>query len=170
MRKIVLSILFTIIIFLGKGNVQAQLYLPEANPCDVSAEEILSVIKSVYNLSPISEEVLIAGEIRTGYLRVPKEPLSVIQAFAMVGYSLKTASFRFYLIRQTEGKANKLEIDLRDIKKGRAKDVILEKGDVIFVPRGYVDGKLLQPSEPVYLRVPRGTDYPIKVPDNRISK
>jgi len=76
------------------------------------------------------------------------------------------------LIRQSaEDKTKiKLEIDLREIKQGRAKDVWLEKGDVVFVSRGCVDGKLLPPLKPVYRRIPSGVDYPINIPNKRNAR
>jgi hypothetical protein len=98
--------------------------------------------------------VLIAGEVWTGHIRGTKEVLSLpqtsewlslTQTLATIGGVLKTANHTLYLIRQSaEDKTKiKLEIDLREIKQGRAKDVWLEKGDVVFVSRGCVDGKLL---------------------------
>ncbi len=50
--------------------------------------------------------------------------------------------------------------DIRDIRKGFIRDVILEKGDVIYLSRGCVDGKLLPPTGPIILRGPGGTDEP----------
>ncbi len=163
MSKVIICVLLTILVFLGRGEVYAQTSLAKENPCQPSAEEILSVIKFVYKWSPSPKKVLITGEVRTiGYLHIPEEPLSLIQVVAMIGGVLKTARGPVYLIRQSsEDKTkSKLEIDLIGIKQGREKDVILEKGDVIFVPRGCVDGKLLPPP---------GTDFPIRVPNKRIA-
>lgn len=172
MRKLILGILFTILILLGKVEVYSQTFLPKENSCQPSAEEILSVIKNAYNLSPVSDGVLIAGEIRTGHILTSKVELSLFQAIAIVGGVLKTAKQPVYLIRQAADDKTKirLEIDLRDIKQGRAKDRMLEKGDTVFVLRGCVDGKLLPPKGPIYLRRPAGTDYPINTPNKRVTK
>ncbi|MEJ7700875.1 MAG: hypothetical protein WKF71_14685 [Pyrinomonadaceae bacterium] len=98
--------------------------------------------------------------------------LSLTQTLATIGGVLKTANHPLYLIRQSaEDKTKiKLEIDLREIKQGRAKDVWLEKGDVVFVSRGCVDGKLLPPLKPVYRRMPPGVDYPISIPNKKNAR
>ncbi len=62
MRKVILSVLFATLILFDKSEVHAQESLTKDKSCQPSAEEILSVIKSVYNLSPLPEGVLIAGE------------------------------------------------------------------------------------------------------------
>ena len=181
MRKVILSVLFATLILFDKSEVHAQESLTKDKSCQPSAEEILSVIKSVYNLSPLPEGVLIAGEVWTGHIRGTKEVLSLpqtsewlslTQTLATIGGVLKTANHTLYLIRQSaEDKTKiKLEIDLREIKQGRAKDVWLEKGDVVFVSRGCVDGKLLPPLKPVYRRMPPGVDYPINIPNKRNAR
>jgi len=64
MKKVIISVLFTIVILLGKGEIHAQTSLPKDNFCQPSAEEILSVIESVYNRSTFPKGVLIAGEVK----------------------------------------------------------------------------------------------------------
>ena len=163
MRKLIFSVLLAAIILLGNEEIQAQKSLPKEDYCQPSAEEILSVIKSTYNLSPTSEGVVIAGEIQTLHIREAKEPLTLTQVIASAGGVLKTASDLVYLIRlsnEDESKS-KQEIKLSDIKRGLIKDVILERGDVVFMPRGCVDGKLLPPTKSPRV-ITTLTDSPIK--------
>lgn len=173
--------MFTAVILLNKSEINAQISLPEDNFCQPSAEEILSVIKSAYDLSPTSEGVIIAGEIRTSRLIIekspvlttrPYEPLLLTQILAASGGTFRTAKHPFYLIRESveEKTKIKLEIDLRHIKQGRVKDIAIEKGDVIYISRGCIYGKLLPPTKPTNPREPIWTDYPNGFPNQRIAR
>ncbi len=51
MKKIIISVLFIIVILLGKGEAHAQTSLPKDNFCQPSAEEVLLIIESVYKWS-----------------------------------------------------------------------------------------------------------------------
>src|SRR4051812_48049096 len=114
MRKVILSVLFAIVIVLAKVEVYAQTSLPKETTCQPSADEILLVIKSVYNLSPNAETLLIAGETRTTQLRISDLPVSLTRATAAVGGTFKTANHPFYLIRQSAQEQTKtiLQFDL----------------------------------------------------------
>lgn len=175
MKKLILSALFALVVLLSKVEVSAQTSLPEQNTCQPPAEEILSVIKSVYSASPNTESVLIAGEVRAGATRLwlCERPLTLRLAIAVSGGVLKSASQPYYLIRRSAEDKTKtiLEVSLSDIKRGLAKDMKLERGDVIFVSRGCLDGKLLQPTNPEFLPdIPRWRDYPIGVPKKRVAR
>lgn len=150
MKKLIIIGLFAIVIFAGTGEICAQSSAPTNTPCQPSAEEVLSLIKSAFNLSPVSDAVLVAGEVPAGgqHLRVSENLITLTQGIAMAGGILKTGSGLIYVIRgSAEGeKKTKLEISYKDIKQGRTKDLIVERGEVIFVPRGCSKGKLLKPS------------------------
>lgn len=180
MRKFVFCVSLAAVILLAEGEIHAQNSLSKANSCQPSAEEILSVIKSAYGLSPGSEAVLIAGEIQTLLLRIPEkrlsatrpsEPFTATKILAMLGGALKTAKHPFYLIRKSGGGEAETvsEVDLREIKKGRAIDLEVKNGDVIFVPRGCVGGKLMPPAKTPNRNFIPGTDYPINAPGRRAA-
>lgn len=176
MREIIFSVLLALIVFSSKGEVRGQESLPKDNSCQPSAEEILFLVKSTYNLVPNAEGVIVAGEV---YLTTnislkeepnlslqPYKPLWTAQLVAMVGGFSKNAEHPFYLIRESSEEKTKIkqEIDLREIKAGRAKDVQVEKGDVIFVGRGCSDGRLLPTKKRKEQKAKGGlTDSPIPV-------
>lgn len=166
---IVISVLLAIG-FNGQVEIRAQKSSVKENSCQQSAEEILSLIKSVYNFSPHPEKVLVAGEFKiTNHVELPENPLTLTQVIAMFGGVLKTSNGSVYLIREFGGNnaKTKLEINLNDIKQGRVKDVFLEKGDVVFAPRVCSDGKILPPTKkPITLPF---TNEPIRVLDKRVT-
>jgi hypothetical protein len=150
MRNVILSVLFVIVILFSKVEVYTQTALAKEKSCQPSTEEILSLIKSAFNALPNDEKVLVAGELKAGstYLHIPEgRPLTLNMAIAMMGGLKKEGPRLIYVIRQSanDETRNKLEFNYDNIKKGRTKDLVLEKGDVVFVPRGCSDGKLLQP-------------------------
>jgi len=123
--------------------IYAQQSSPKEICCQQSAEEILSEIDTVYDLSPASDKVLVAGEVYAPQLLASEKNLSLTQALAMVGGFSKFARLSVYLLRQAiDGEARTvMEIDLRQIKTGQTKDILLENGDVVFVPRRCANGK-----------------------------
>ena len=64
MKKAFLAVLITLIVFVAETEVYAQTPLPRQNACKPSAEEILSLIKTAYNISPETESVLVTGEVQ----------------------------------------------------------------------------------------------------------
>lgn len=140
--KIFLLSIFSLIFFGANLDIQGQ---NAANPCQPTAEDILSATNPVKNWNPSFDGILAVGELKsTGNTLSAKEPLSLTQVIAMVGGILKTAQSPIYLIRQSEnGTRNKIEIDINKIKRGQEKDINLRKGDILFVSRGCTNGKLL---------------------------
>jgi hypothetical protein len=116
--------------------------------CDPAAKEILEGIKSAYEVLPDAEKFLIIGESRSaGFIPRPNQPVTLTQIIAMTGGMLKTAGKSIYIIRQSDSGPNKLELDYNAIRRGETKDLLLEKGDVIFIPRTCADGKILLPTK-----------------------
>lgn len=138
-----------------------------------SSKELLSIIKSIYNLSPFNEGTLIVGEIKIGCwkYRLSDNPLLLDRALVQLGWVIKPERLPFYLIRQSSDEKAKLllEIGLRKNKQLLSSQVILEKGYVVFVPRGCVDGKLLPTKVEFPGFQPRGNDYPIHRTKKRIT-
>lgn len=150
---------------LGNGKINGQQALSKANICQPATEEILSLIKSTYNLPPNRKGVLVAGEVRaTNQLQLTEKPITLTQALAMSGGILQTAKSRIFLIRQSTADAAKvkIEISLNDFRNGLDEDIQLKEGDVLFVPRGGVAGKLIPPpSNPANSSLIKLTDSPI---------
>ncbi len=137
--------IFLIFVFGWLGVVQAQQSSPKATPCQQLAKEILSEIDIVYDLSLASDKVLVAGEVYESQLLANEKQLSLTQSLAIVGGLSRNARRSVYLLRQiVDGEARTvLEIDLREIKMGRTKDLLLKNGDVVFVPRRCSNGKIV---------------------------
>jgi len=135
-------------------------------PCKQSAKEILSEIETVYNLFPVPDKILVAGEVYVSQLLTNEKTLSLSQSLAMVGGFSRTARRSVYLLRQaTNGEARTvLEIDFREIKAGRTKDLLLENGDVVFVPRRCSNGKIV-PFTDAPIKPLRLIDAPIRFPN-----
>lgn len=104
MRKPIFTLLFTLAILLGNGDVRAQTTLSKQKSCQPSTDEILSLIKSAFDAAPIVEKVLIAGEVKGGaqYLSIPEEqPLTLAMAIAMMGGMRKEGRSTFNLRNST---------------------------------------------------------------------
>jgi hypothetical protein len=165
------TLIFLAIAFGSCMIIQAQNSSPREHSWQQSVDKILSDLGIANGLSPAAGKALVIGEVLMPQLLVLPDdrPIFLTEAIAKIGGVLITAGHRVYLIRQNSGgKAIKREIDLREIKKGRTKDVILEKGDVVLVPRVGADGEILLPKK---LSIPPPTiiDSPIPFPKKRIT-
>jgi hypothetical protein len=175
MKKAILAVLITLIILAVETEVYAQTPLAKQNVCQPSAEEILSLIKTAYSISPETESVLVAGEVQAVQkLRHSNErQLTISLALAMAGRSIRTVSKPIYVIRPSNENQSETVIEIKadDILTGLGKDVELEIGDVVFVSKGCVKGKLLHPTKPKYLPgEPRHKDYLSPTPDKRNAR
>lgn len=143
--------------------VYAQQSSPKETLCQQSAKEILSEIETLYELFPASDKVLVAGEVYAAQLLANGKQLSLTQALATVGGLSRNARRSIYLLRQTADSEEQtvLEIDLREIKTGRTKDLLLENGDVVFVPRRCPNGKIV-PFTDTPIKPLRLIDAPIR--------
>jgi hypothetical protein len=178
MKKLILRILFITAIVSGTSAVRAQTLQTRNLSCQPTAEEILSIVKTVYNWAPSADGVLLTGELSvTGELEMSEKQLSLTRLLAMIGGVSKTSNGTIYVIRQTgkNGTNIKFEIDLNAVKQGRASDLMLEKGDLVFAPRNCANGKLMMPSKPanplklLKQKSPPGTDVPKNMNNKRNS-
>lgn len=167
--NIKLGSIVTIFLIFAFGRLEivcAQQSLPKEKHCQQSAKEILSEIDTVYDLFPASDKVLVAGEVYAPQLLASKKPLSLTQALAMVGGFSRTAGRSVYLLRQaTDGEGQTvLKIDFKEIKTGRTKDLLLENGDVVFVPKRCSNRKTM-PFTDAPIKPLRLIDAPIRFPN-----
>lgn len=91
---------------------------------------------------PIEDPLLIyvSGAVRApGRIEVKRsDRVTLLQAITQAGGPTDRANERAVLIlRRTDGGPNKARIDLKEIKKGRSADPILQDGDVIVVPEAW---------------------------------
>lgn len=166
MTKLKISLL--LLLFLSSGAVIKVKAQSKTNSCRPTVEEILFAINPVKDWNPDIDGVLAAGEFKSNTgIKIDKEnPLSVSQLIAMVGgIPLAFRNQPIYLIRQPIDKAKDgIQIDWNAIKKGQAEDIRLEKGDILFIPRGCENGKLLSPTKSIFQeKVPKGVDAPINL-------
>ncbi len=87
---------------------------------------------------PSTGRVFIIGSVsRPGPVSLGEgQPLSLLQAVAMAGGPLATATKKAYLLRPADGGATHREIpfDLKKLMTGREENLVLQANDVIFVP------------------------------------
>lgn len=67
------------------------------------------------------------------------ETISVLQAITMAGGTTdRAAEKRTQILRRGSGKGSKIiDIDLKKIKKGKAEDIALENGDIVYIPEAF---------------------------------
>jgi hypothetical protein len=171
MKKVILSILIASVIVLGESEIYAQTSLTKSTPCHQSAKEILSEISTVYDLSPASDKVLIAGEVRGSLFLAREKPYWLTEAIAIVGGVSSIAGNSVYLLRHTADSETQtvLEVNINEIKTGRAKDHLLENGDVVFVPKRCSSGKAM-PFTDAPKKIFRLKAAPIPVPNTLFSQ
>lgn len=175
MKKIILGVIFALFVLITETEVYAQTFSSKKKSCQPSAQEILSLIKTVYNLPPKAESVLIAGEVHSimELRHYQERRLTISLALAVTGRSIRTVNQPVYVIRWSNVDQTKtlLEINIADTLKGLVKDFELEMGDVVFVSKGCSDGKLLPPTEPKLLPgEPRQKDSLFFAPNKRITQ
>lgn len=174
--KIYPLLVLGLVVFSAELKINAQNTIPKQIYCEPTTAEILFAINPVDNWSPSIKGILVAGEfMTTGILKLPEESLLMTQLTAMVGGIPKNSSQTVYLLRESEGNKTrkKQEVNLDDIKTGRTKDIKLKTGDIVFLPRGCADGKLLtstKRSVPFPQLIPRGVDLPIRYDNQRTGK
>lgn len=129
--------IFLVFAFGWLETICAQQPPPKETSCQQSAKEIFSKMETLYNLSPAPDKILVVGEVYAQQFLANEKSLSLTQALAKVGGFSRNAGRSVYLLRLvTDGEESTvLKIGFREIKKGGAKDLLLENGDVVFVPR-----------------------------------
>ena len=66
-------------------------------------------------------------------------PVTLLQAVARAGGLTERANLRgvHVLRKQADGSQKRIPIDLKDIRKGKADDLVLEEGDVVVIPETF---------------------------------
>ena len=66
-------------------------------------------------------------------------PVTLLQAVARAGGLTERANLRgvHVLRKQPDGSQKRIPIDLKDIRKGKADDLVLEEGDVVVIPETF---------------------------------
>lgn len=149
--KIRLLLIFVVVLFSLSTNYYSQ--NRKSIPCQPTADEIMRFINLPQPWDFRSEKILIVGEIKgPQILKLSKESL-LTSVIAMTGGVSKTAKQPLYLVRHS-AETNAIKIinaDINEIKRGNTENIILKQGDLVYVSRGCVDGKLLPPTEPINL-------------------
>ena len=98
-----------------------------------------------------SQSIIVSGEVRApAEIRVTGS-MTLLRALAQAGSPLSSASSELTIARQKKGSAGPataenaevIKVNWRDLQTGRADDVTLQDGDVIYVPRAqtfYIEG------------------------------
>lgn len=165
MKNTIIRVFFIIVMLSSVNEIYAQNLLTEKKSCRPSAEEILSIIKTTFGASPPSNGVLIAGEIggrRFGFSDFAK-PLHFTHAIKWIGGIKKTGSGLIYVIRQIDKDKpmSLVETDIKIENQKYPKDLLLENGDVVFVPRPCRGGEFLPPTfkkPQIFYNLPRVVD------------
>lgn len=112
---------------------------------------------------PGAEQAYIIGNVLRPQPILLNEPVTVSRAIAMAGGTLPaTKSDKIRIVRQEPGGTNKTEIlvDLAAIKKNRARDVIIQPGDIIDVPTSGTKTLLRSLMGTI---VPTATQLPVRI-------
>jgi polysaccharide export outer membrane protein len=117
---------------------------PEEN-IQIRPNDVISV--------PRAEIVYVIGEVGKpgGFALNDKENISVLQALALAnGLTPNAARNDGKIIRPVPG-ANRVElaINLKELLNGKAKDMILQPEDILFVPTSYTKGAMKRTLESV---------------------
>lgn len=98
-----------------------------------------------------SQSIIVSGEVRSpAEIRVTGS-MTLLRALAQAGSPLSSASSELTIARQKKGatgpataeNAEVIRVNWRDLQVGRANDVTLQDGDVIYVPKAqtfYIEG------------------------------
>ncbi len=92
---------------------------------------------------PVDKEirVFVMGRVtKPGAVRAKlSEGITLLQAIADAGGLAEGAKEKAVLItrKDTAGKEQKIRVNLKDIIKGKKKDIVLQEGDVVFVPESF---------------------------------
>jgi polysaccharide export outer membrane protein len=86
-----------------------------------------------------ARKIYVLGEVKNpGAFQLPSDQtLTVVETIALAGGLTKTAaSNRTRVVRQTGGKVENFVVPVADVTKGdKGKDLVLQPGDVVFVPQ-----------------------------------
>ena len=90
----------------------------------------------IYIPSGLSQEIYVLGEVKNADMFAFKEGMSLTKALVISrGFTRLADTDRVHLIRGSLTDPELYVVDLDDIYDGRVRDVYLEPGDIVFVPR-----------------------------------
>jgi polysaccharide export outer membrane protein len=126
----------------GENGTQAKLTI-DLNDLIINNNQKLNIPlmpKDVINI-PIDQiiNVFVFGAVRNpGALQVKmSKKITLLQAIAQAGGTAEGASKSGIVIKRKDnktGKETKIEVNLKDIIKGKKRDIELQEGDVVYVP------------------------------------
>lgn len=98
-----------------------------------------------------SQSVIVSGEVRAPAEIRMTGNMTLLRALAQAGSPLSSASSELTIARQRKGasgiattdNAEVIKVNWRDLQTGRGNDIVLQDGDVIFVPKAqtfYIEG------------------------------
>ncbi len=91
----------------------------------------VSVLVKEYN----SKKVFVFGEVQKPGTFLFEENMSIVQAITLAGgFSRNAAQNSTSVTRRVNGQEVKVKVNVQDIALGKAPNVTLEPGDIVFVP------------------------------------
>ena len=91
----------------------------------------VSVLVKEYN----SKKVFVFGEVQKPGTFLFEDGMSIVQALTLAGgFTKQAAQNSASLTRRVDGQEVKLKVNVQDIAMGRAANVLLQPGDIVFVP------------------------------------
>jgi polysaccharide biosynthesis/export protein len=110
-----------------------------------SPEENIQILPNDIITVPRADIVYVLGEVKMpgGFaLDERGRTISLIEVLARAGGATPTASLKNAKIVRAVPNANRVEIavNLRDVTKGKAKDMVLQPDDILYVPNSYAKG------------------------------
>ena len=87
---------------------------------------------------PKANEIFVLGNVgRPGPIKYD-DKMTILQAVTLAGGSTPTASTKStYILRQGEGKENKISVNLDKVLKGKAENIELKADDVVVIPESF---------------------------------
>ena len=85
-----------------------------------------------------SKKVFVLGQVtKPGAFRF-SERMSIVQAIALAGGFKPLAAGELVLTRMLDGRESKFRVPFREISLGRSQNILLQPGDIIFVPESWL--------------------------------
>lgn len=104
----------------------------------LSEHHLRSPQASVFIREFNSKKVFVLGQVKKpGAFRF-SERMSVVQAIALAGGLKTLAAGELVLTRMIDGREAKFRVPFREISLGRAQNILLQPGDIIFVPESWL--------------------------------
>jgi polysaccharide export outer membrane protein len=96
----------------------------------LAAPQVIVFVKE-YN----SKRIYVMGEVKAPGSFAYRENLTILQAVILAGgFTTLAATGRVLITRNAEGGEKKLEVSVSDVSRGEAENILLQPGDLVFVP------------------------------------